>query len=80
MSKLKIQPSSKTSKFKNNVIAEPIVESYNKEQMDKDKRRVIFKNYKKLLTAQLNDISYIAGYGWNERISPSICLLIRAVC
>jgi hypothetical protein len=49
------------SKQLNNVIAEPIVESYNKEQMDKDKRRVIFKSYKKLLTAQLNDISYTDG-------------------
>ena len=29
--------------------------------MNNDKRKVIYKNYKKLLTAQLNDISYTDG-------------------
>ena len=37
------------------------VANYNKEQMNQDRRKVIYKNYKKLLTAQLNDISYTDG-------------------
>ena len=45
---------------KNKQLQSDIVES-KVEQMNNDKRKVIYKNYKKLLTAQLNDISYTDG-------------------